>query len=152
MPLVGARRVSFPKPLLLQDFSAASQSAQLEPTFSSAYKQRNSPQETHPAGFQKHGLEVVRTSSLSFMEISPALPKQDVLAVSSALVSKGQCHLQLMHINVYGNIFYIYLYTYSTDTHAHKRTHTDDADHYNPVVQLTARYTKLTGLVKTISA
>lgn len=87
---------------------------------------------------------------LSATEISPALPKQGAQAVSSALVSKGRCHLQLTHINVYGNIFYIYLYTYSTDTHARARTrtHTDDADHYNPVVQLTARYTKLTGLAK----
>lgn len=47
---------------------------------------------------------------------------QDVLQVGAGEVSRGQRHVQLMHINVYGNILYIYLYTYSTDTHAHAHT------------------------------
>lgn len=59
-----------------------------------------------------------------------------------------------MHINVYVNIFYIYLYTYSTYTHtrAHIHTHTQMMQTITIPWCNTARYTKLTGFVKSIFA
>lgn len=61
-----------------------------------------------------------------WQKTNPILPKHVAECANSefCFILKGQCHLQLMHINVYVNIFYIYLYTYSTYTHTRTHTHT----------------------------
>lgn len=122
LPLMAALGGFLPQTFCLRWVSELTAGTHLQ--FSS--QEEEHPQETRPA-VQKHrldwiGLEAGRTSSLSCAETSPALPMQDVLQVGAGEVSRGQRHVQLMHINVYGNILYIYLYTYSTDTHAHAHT------------------------------
>lgn len=113
----------FPSPhLCFRRISVLRPRAQLGAAFSSARKQRHFPQETPPAGLQEHGSEVVRTSSLS-VEISPALPKQDVLAVSSALVPGAVPPTANAYRCVWEYILHISIYIQYRYTRTHTHTH-----------------------------